>query len=247
MKTFLKLGIFLLVVQSGYVFSNEPFSVNSQKLEHLFQPVKQDVQDQVFSKHQFSLKRATYFGKRHRIVKANLELLADNGQAFVVNPFDDINLIVKTKKIRNYSDGISQMWIAEKLNSRLDIDHPKITQDLKEQLNSMTLNIRSFRHEAGIPDFQSIGGKAISPEPFSQQVRSKLYISGQLTDFNNNYRVLPVDTAAEYYLIVELNPKKSLIRGDSEDAKKRRSDHMKFKSQLRIDEERHNAAGREEK
>ena len=238
MKIFLKLGISILLLHSSNVFSSEPFPIDSKNLEKFFQSVEHNTQDKVFENNKFSLKGAAYFGKRHRIVKANLDLLAENGKAFVMNPFDDVDLIVKTKEIVTYQNDLSQRWTVEKLNSRIDVDDPRLTKDLKDQLNSMTLNIRSFRHEVKTENIKSVKGNAISPDPYKSQIRSKLYVSGQLTDFNNHYRVLPVDSSAEYYLVIELDPKKRLIRGDSESAKQRRSAHLEFSERLRLEEDR---------
>ena len=238
MKTFLSFGLIILLAHSIAAVSNEPFPVDSESLEKLFQPVDQAIQNKLFEENKFSLKRATYFGKRHRIVKVNMDLLSDNGKAFVVNPFSDVDLIVKTKKISTYSDGMSQKWVAEKLNSRLDTDHEEVPQHLKTQLNSMNLSIRSFRHEEHIESPMDITGHAISPDPYKLQIRSKLYISGTLVDCSNQYRVLPTDSTAEYYLIVELDPKKSLLRGTSDEAQKRRTTHMNFDKELREAEAR---------
>lgn len=238
MKSFLKIGLIVLLTHSISVISSEPFPVDSASLEKLFQPVEQTIQDELFAENQFSLKRATYFGKRHRIVKVNMDLLADNGKAFVVNPFDDVGLIVKTREISTYSDGISQKWVAEKLNSRIDTDHPEVPRELKDQLNSMTLSIRSFRHEEHIENPMNIAGNGISHDPYKVQIRSKLYISGTLVDFNNHYRIVPTDSTAEYYLIVELDPKKRLLRGSSDEAQARRTAHMNFDQELREAEAR---------
>jgi len=238
MKIFLKLGISILLLHSSYVFSSEPFPIDSKDLEKFFQSVEQNTQDKVFDNNKFSLKGAAYFGKRHRIVKANLDLLAENGTAFVMNPFDDVDLIVKTKEIVTYQNDLSQRWTVEKLNSRVDVVDPRLSKDLKDQVNSRSLNIRSFRHEVKTENIKSVKGNAISPDPYKSQIRSKLYVSGQLTDFNNHYRVLPVDSSAEYYLVIELDPKKRLIRGDSESAKQRRSVHLEFSERLRLEEDR---------
>ena len=238
MKTFLKLGFSILLLQSSYIFSNEVFPIDSENLERFFQPVEQGAQDKIFNDNKFSLKGAAYFGKRHRIVKANLGLLAENGKAFIINPFDDVSLIVKTKEIITYRNSLSQRWTVEKLNSRIDIDDPRLTKNLKDQLNTMTLNIRSFRHENKAQGLQSIKGNAISSDPYKGQIQSKLYVSGQLTDLNNHYRVLPVDSSAEFYLVIELDPDKKLIRGNSEAAQQRRNAHQDFSEKLKAEEDR---------
>ena len=61
------------------------------------------MQDKLFEENKFSLKRLTYFGKRYRIVKVKMDLLSDNGKAFVVNPFDDIQLAINTAEIKIYN------------------------------------------------------------------------------------------------------------------------------------------------
>lgn len=238
MKTFFKLGFISLLLQSSHILSNEVIPVDTSNLEKFFQPIELDLQDKLFEDNKFSLKEATYFGKRHRIVKANLDLLADDGQIFIINPFEDINIVVKTKEIINYQNSLSQRWTVEKIDSRIDIDDPLLTKELKDQLNTMSLNIRSFRHEKYYQDIQNIKGNAISSDPYKERIQSKLYVSGQLTDLNNHYRVLPVDSSAEFYLVIELDPKKKLIRGDSEAAQHRRNAHTEFSKQLKLEKDR---------
>ena len=89
MKTFLKTGVYLcLVCPHFFAVSNPITSIDPQELERLFQPIHQSVRDKAYRENNYSIKRATYFSKRHRIVEADLDLLAEKSGPFLLNPFE---------------------------------------------------------------------------------------------------------------------------------------------------------------
>lgn len=236
MKTFLNYGLIILLTHSIAAISNEPFPVDSEKLEKLFQSVDQTMQDKLFEENKFSLKRATYFGKRHRIVKVNMDLLSDNGKAFVVNPFDDIHLIVNTAEIKIYDGGLSQRWVGNLLDPRLDLAEADIPMELKKQLNTIGLNISATPvvHPAHQID---IGNKVgISSDPSKEFVTSKIYVSGKFPEYGARYRLLPINQKADYHLVIELDNSKQLISGKSAIAQQRRNAHMEFSEALSSEE-----------
>jgi hypothetical protein len=51
---------------------------------------------------------------------------------FFINPFDDNKILVTTKEISDFRNGSAKMWILEKLESRIDVDHPQICKELKK-------------------------------------------------------------------------------------------------------------------
>ena len=115
------------------MFSNESVTDSDQHIQSFFRPVDPILQDSLFEKHKFSLNKSTpYFCKRHRIAQANLSLLAKPDRVFFINPFDDNKILVTTKEISDFRNGSAKMWILEKLESRIDVDHPQIPKELKK-------------------------------------------------------------------------------------------------------------------
>mgnify|MGYP001034281786 FL=1 len=236
MKTFLKLGTAFLLLQSSYVLSNESFPVEYKDLETFFQPIEQSLQNEIFKDNQFSLKRLTYFGKRYRIVKANLDLLAENSGPFILNPFEDRHIVVETENIRDQHRGTSRTWTGKKLSSRLDVDDPKISSELKHQINSMNLYIHTKRQEGLDED---LSRQVISYDPSVVQIGTIIYISGQLRDFHYNYQIMPADSTYENFIIIELDRKKSLVSGGSDSARDRRNSHAEFEARIKQEEVRY--------
>ena len=238
MKIFLQFGLFILLAHSMSVFSSEPFPVDSSELEKLFEPVDPSLQDQLFKENQFSLKRATYFGKRYRSVKVNLDLLAPNGKAFVVNPFDDVEFIVSTAEIKNYDGGLSQRWVGNMLKPHLDLEDVDIPAELKTQLNTMGINITPMRVRRRAGDSEISGEVGISPDSTEEIAKNSIYITGRFPEYGIRYRLLPVDQVANYHLIIELDHSKQLINGTSDEAKRRREEHTIFREALEAEEKR---------
>jgi len=205
MKTFLNLMTCLFMAHSTHAGSSEAFSFDDQVLAQFFEPIDQTIQDNVFEEKKSSLNQKACIGKRYRIVKANLGLMVSNGKAFVMNPFDDVRLVVKTKELRNFSNGTAQIWVMDKVNSRMDIDISGMTPNIKEWINTVRLTVNSSRYEEPLQTPQQVTGVGISQNPSSRVIRSKRYVWGQMSAFNNIYYISPVTERAEYYLVVQQN------------------------------------------
>ena len=236
MKTFLNFGLIFLLAHSISAISNEPFPVDSASLEKLFQSVDQTAQDKLFQENKFSLKRATYFGKRHRIVKVNMGLLVDNGRAFVINPFDDIQFIVNTAEVKTYNGGLSQRWVGNLLDPRLDLAEADIPVELKNQINTMGINISATRTVHPAHQFGSDKKIGISSDPSKEFITSKIYASGKFPEYGARYRLLPINQIADYHLIIELDNSKQLINGKTNIAQQRRNAHLEFSEALKSEE-----------
>ncbi len=236
MKTFLNFGLIILLTHSITAISNDPFPVDSESLEKLFQPVDQTMQDRLFEENQFSLKRATYFGKRHRIVKVNMDLLVDNGRAFVVNPFDDIQFIVNTAEIKVYGGGLSQRWVGNLLDPRLDLAEADIPVAFKKQLNTLGINISATRIVKPAHHFDKDTKVGITSDPNKEVITSKIYVSGKFPEYGVRYRLLPINQSADYHLIIELDNSKQLMSGKSAIAQQRRNAHLEFSERLNLEE-----------
>lgn len=203
MKTFLKLGICLLITQSAYIYSCEIETNAAQQLEQFFQPIDQAIQDKIFEENKASLSEQAYLGHRYRIAKANLDLIANDNKAFVINPFDDVCLVVKTREIRNFSNGTTQMWVMDKVNPRLDTNVAGMTPEIKEWLNTVKLTVQSSSYYDNSPAPQEVTGVGISRNPFDGVTRLTRSVWGQWEDFNKIFHISPVTDRGEYYLIVQ--------------------------------------------
>ncbi len=128
MKTFLKTGVYLCLVCPLFAVSNPIISIDPQKLERLFQPIHQSVRDKAYRENNYSIKRATYFSKRHRIVEADLDLLAEKLGPFLLNPFEDVELVVEADNIRDQHSGTTRVWVGKKLSGRIDTEDSRLSK-----------------------------------------------------------------------------------------------------------------------
>ena len=239
MKTFLKTGVYLcLVCPHFFAVSNPITSIDPQELERLFQPIHQSVRDKAYRENNYSIKRATYFSKRHRIVEADLDLLAEKSGPFLLNPFEDVELVVEADNIRDQHSGTTLVWVGKKLSGRIDTEDSRLSKELKKQLNSVNLYIHaeSVENEGG--DFSQ---PAISPDLSKPSVSNVIYVTGEISHFNSRYQILPADNSFKKYLIIELDRQKRLISGSSEEAQRRRDAHMEFERRLLEEEEERKA------
>ena len=233
MKIFLKLGVYLCLAYPILAISNPLTTTDSQKLKRLFQPIPQDVRDKTINQNNYSIKRATYFAKRHRIVQAELDLLGEKAGPFILNPFEDVELVIEMDKIRDQYSGTTRVWKGNKLSDRIETEDPRLSDELKKQLNSVNLYIHAESVENRAGDFSR---PAISSDLSKPSISTVIYLTGQVSHLNSQYQILPVDGSFKKYLIIELDREKSLISGSSEKAQRRRDAHMAFEKILLRDE-----------
>ena len=136
-------GLPMLGMPSFFAVSNPITSIDPQELERLFQPIHQSVRDKAYRENNYSIKRATYFSKRHRIVEADIDLLAEKSGPFLLNPFEDVELVVEADNIRDQHSGTTRVWVGKKLSGRIDTEDLRLSKGLKKQLNSVNLYIYS--------------------------------------------------------------------------------------------------------
>lgn len=203
MKTFLNLVACVFVVPSADAGSSESFSLDDQVLAQFFESIDQPTQDKIFEANKAHLIEQACLAKRYRIARADLGLMNNDDKPFVINPFDDVSLVVKTREISNFNNGTSQMWIMDKVHSRLDIDIPGVTPEIKKWLNTVKLTVRSYRYQDNLQVPQKTTGAGISQNPFAGVIRSHRSVWGQWKDANNIYHMSPVTERGEYYLIVQ--------------------------------------------
>lgn len=238
MKTFLKLGIYLSIICPMLAISNPLTSIDSHKLNRLFQPVPQDIRDKTFNQNYYSIKRATYFAKRHRIVKADLDLLAEKSEPFILNPFDDVALVIETDKIRDQYSGTTRVWMGKKLSDRIEVEDPRLSKELKKQLNSVILYIHAESVENEEGEFSR---PAISSDLSKPSISTAIYITGEVSHLNSKYQILPVNSSFDKYLVIELDREKRLLSDSSEEAQRRREAHMEFERSLLREQQKRQA------
>ena len=238
MKTFLKLGAYLCFISPSVVLANPPTLNDSQYLKPFFQSVSKDISDKIFKENNYSLKRATYFAKRHRIVVADLDLLAEKSGPFILNPFDDVALVIEADQIRDQYSGTTRVWVGKKLSERIDVEDARLSKELKKQLNSVSLYIHAQSVENRGGDFSKPAISPNSPNLTKPTKSTAIYVTGQVNHLDSEYQILPADSSFTKYLIIELNREKSLISGSSDEAQRRRDAHMEFEKILLREEEK---------
>lgn len=112
------------------------------KFDELFIPVDAATYEKLYQNNEFFIREKLYFAKKHRIVKVNIDLLAQTTKVFSITPFSEVKFkISKSHQVKQINQQ-TDIWHGQ-------LSHPRIKTD-DEQLNQRLNEVTLYLHAGNI-------------------------------------------------------------------------------------------------